>query len=293
MATSLDALSKNLSVDQCTNLGAMYSGKHFDLLRRKGVFPYEYIDSVDQLNEEPLPPKAAFYSSLTGSDISEEDYEHAQAVWKEFGCKTLRDYLELYNGSDVLLLADVFENFRDVCKKHYKLDPAWYNTAPGLAWDAALKLTDTKLELLSDNDMRLLVKGGIRGGISMIPNRYAEANNKYMGEVFDPDKPSKFITYLDANSLYGWAMSKKLPTDRFKWMSDKELKRWKKMRDSRGCILEVDLEYPKELHDLHNDFALAPENMKLGDSNVKKLIPNLYNKKKYVVHYKHWSSTKI
>jgi len=285
MATSLDGLSKNLSAEQFKNLSNMYSDIRFDLLRRKGVFPYEFIDSVNRLNENKLPPKSAFYSNLTGSGISNEDYKHAQAVWKEFGCKTLRDYLELYNKSDVLILADIFENIRDVCMKEYKLDPAWYYTSPGRAWDAALKHTKVKLELLSDIDMLQMVNRGIRGGVSMISRRYAKANNKYMKETYNPNQPSNFITYLDANNLYGWAMSQPLPTHGFEWMSDEELENWRNMPNGKGCILEVDLEYPKELHDLHNDYPLAPENIVPPGSKVCKLIPNLGDKYKYVVHY--------
>ena len=135
--------------------------------------------------------------------------------------KTMRSYLNLYLKSDVLLLADVFENFRDLCSKNYGLDPAWYYTAPGLAWDAALKITKVKLELLSDYDMLLMVEQGIRGGVSMISKRYGQANNKYMKE-YNPNLPTKYITYLDANNLYGgWAMSKSLPTHGFRWMNDK------------------------------------------------------------------------
>ena len=120
--------------------------------------------------------------------------------------KTLEDYHNLYNKIDVLLLADVFENFRNICIKNYELDPAHYYTAPGLAWDAALKITDVKLELLSDIDMLLMVEKGIRGGVSM-STRYGKANNKYMDDSFDASKPSKYIAYLDANNLYGWSMS--------------------------------------------------------------------------------------
>jgi len=285
MATSLDALSKNLSADQFQNLRKMYSDIRFDLLRRKGVFPYEFIDSVNRLNENKLPPKSAFYSNLTGSGISDEDYKHAQKVWEEFECKTLRDYLELYNKSDVLILADIFENFRDVCMKEYKLDPAWYYTSPGLAWDAMLKLTGIILELLYNIDMLQMVNRGIRGGVSMISRRYAKANNKYMKETYNPSQPSNFITYLDANNLYGWAMSQPLPTHGFKWMNDDELKDWRDMPNGKGCILEVDLEYPAEHHDLHNDYPLAPENIIPPGSKVCKLIPNLGDKYKYVVHY--------
>ena len=147
----------------------------------KGVFPHEYINSVGRLDEAELPPKCAFYSKLNDSDIGDEDYEHAQTVWKEFECKTLKDYLNLCNKSDVLILADIFENFRDLCINAYKLDPSWYYTSPGLAWDAALKHTNIKLELLSDPDTLLMIKCGIRGGISTISKRYARANNKYMG----------------------------------------------------------------------------------------------------------------
>ena len=193
--------------------------------------------------------------------------------------KYFKDYHELYNKVDVLLLADVFENFRNICLKNYELDPAHYYTAPGLAWDAALKVTDVNLELLSDIDMLLMVEKGIRGGVSMVSNRYGKANNKYMGDKFNSNEPSKYIQYLDANNLYGWAMSKPLPTHGFKWMNRYELNVWEKM----PCILEVDLEYPKELHDLHNDYPLAPEQIVVNKD--KKLISNLWNKKNYVIHY--------
>ena len=216
---------------------------------------------------------------ILGEDISDEDYEHARKVWKTFNMKTLKDYHDLYNEAEVFLLADVFENFRDICIENYELDPAHYYTAPGLAWDAALKVTKVELELLTDIDMLHMVEKGIRGGVSMISTRYGKANNKYMGDSFDSNKPSKYIQYLDANNLYGWAMSKFLPTHGFKWMEEDERNNWK----NYSCILEVDLEYPKSLHDLHSDYPLAPEQIEVN--KVKKLIPNLGDKKKYVIHY--------
>ena len=289
MPSSLDALSKNLKDDQCCEMAEAYGeqSERFKLLRKKGTYPYDYMDSIERLDETKLPPKDAFYSKLNDSGISDEEYEHAKNVWNEFNCKTMRDYHDLYNKSDVLLLADVFENFRDVCMKNYKLDPVWYFTSPGLAWDAALKLTKVELELISDYDMLLMIQQGIRGGVSTISNRFAHANNKYMGESFENNKNSSFISYLDANNLYGWAMSKPLATDGFKWMSEEELDDWKNIsaEEGRGCILEVDLEYPKDLHDLHNDYPLAPENIMPEGSKVRKLIPNLNNKTKYVLHY--------
>ena len=138
----------------------------FVLLLRKGVYPYEYIDSWEKFNETSLPDKKAFYSELNKEGITDEDYAHAQKVWKVFEIKNLGEYHDLYVQSDTLLLADVFENFRDRCIDTYELDPAHFLSAPGLAWQACLKKTGVKLELLTDNDMLMMIEKGIRGGIS-------------------------------------------------------------------------------------------------------------------------------
>ena len=193
--------------------------------------------------------------------------------------KNLEDYHNLFNRVDVLLLSVFVENFRNICCKHYNLHPAQYFTAPGLAWDAALKVTEVELELLSDPDMLLMIEKGITEGVSTISNRYGQSINRYMGNRYDASKPTKYITYLDANNLYGWAMSKPLPTHGFNWIGPNELENWR----NYSCILEVDLEYPRSLHDLHNDYRLASEQMKIN--KVKKLIPNLGDKEKYVLHY--------
>ena len=279
MSDSLESLVNNLPGDGFNILERFYKGEKLSLVKRKGFYPYEYMNSLKRFKENKIPPKEAFYSRLIGEGISDEDYEHVKKVWKVFGMKTLQDYHDLYNVTDVLLLADVFENFRNVCMENYKLDPAHYFTAPGLAWDACLKITDVELELLSDIDMLLMIEKGIRGGVSMISNRHAKANNKYMGESFIDTMISTYIMYLDANNLYGWAMSKPLPTHGFKWMKVDELETW----ELHSCILEVDLEYPENMHDLHNDYPLAPEQIVVN--KVSKLIPNLGNKKKYVLHY--------
>ena len=279
MSDSLESLVNNLPDDGFNNLERYYKGEKLSLVKEKGLYPYEYMDSLERFKEDKYPPKEAFYSRLTGEGISDEGYEHVEKVWKVFGMKTLQDYHDLYNVTDVLLLADVFENFRNVCMENYKLDPAHYFTAPGLAWDACLKITDVELELLSDIDMLLMIEKGIRGGVSMISNRHAKANNKYMGESFIDTMISTYIVYLDANNLYGWAMSKPLPTHGFEWMKVNELETWEKL----PCILEVDLECPENLHDLHNDYPPAPEQIVVN--KVSKLIPNLGNKKKYVLHY--------
>ena len=181
------------------------------LILRKGVYPYEYMDSFEKFNEASLPPKEVFYSKRTDSHISDDDYEHAKKVWKAFKCETLGDHHDLYLATDTLLLADVFENFRKTSNttkhfKHYGLDPAHYYTSPGLSWDALLKHTDIKLELLTDCNMYLFIEKGMRGGISTEMQRYAKANNSYLHD-YDPDKETSYILYLDANNLYGWAMS--------------------------------------------------------------------------------------
>ena len=147
----------------------------------------------------------------------------------------MKDYHKLYNLSDVLLLADIFENFRNFCMNHYGLDPALYFSAPDLAWDATLKIIKVQLELLSDPDMLLMIESGIRGGIATISSRHAKANNEYIEIEFVPADESKFILYLDADNLYGWAMSKQLPTTGFKWMTDNELDDWNHL----SCFIEV------------------------------------------------------
>ena len=289
LLSSVEALVNNLPKDGFKNLEKYFTPEQVKLLKQKGFFPYDYMDDIEKLKVKKPPTQEVFYSKLTGQGINNDNYQHVLKVWKTWKMKTFKDYLKLYNETDVLLLADVFENFRDVCLKNYGLDPVYYYTAPGLAWDAMLKMTGVNLELLNDVDMLLMIEKGIRGGISIISNRYGEANNKYMKD-YDETKPSKFLMYLDANNLYGWAMSQKLPLHSFKDMTNKELENlfnnqivqvWEKT----PCILEVDLEYPEELHDLHNDYPLCPERVEC-DHGVKKLIPNLRDKNNYVIHYK-------
>ncbi|XP_068690149.1 uncharacterized protein [Montipora foliosa] len=285
---------------------AFMLGKELDLMSKKGVYPYDFMDSFEKFNEK-LPPKEEFYSILNDEHISGDQHKHAQNVWNTFDLKNMGEYHDLYLKSDILLLADVFENFRKTCLQYYKLDPCHYFTSPGLSWDAMLKMTDIKLELMTDIDMFQFIEKGMRGGTSYIANRYGKANNRYM-KTYDEKAPSKYIMYLDANNLYGWAMSQYLPTGGFKWLAKNQIDKIdlaKYKEDSnKGLILEVDLEYPKELHDLHNDYPLAAEKVKVNKdmlSNycqeiatkfkvstglVHKLIPTLSNKEKYVLHYR-------
>ena len=306
MSSSLEKLVGNLPKESLKYTSKIFKGTKFDLMVRKGVYPYDYMDSFDKFNS-PLPKKEEFYSILNNEHISDENYKHAQNVWNTFNLKNMGEYHDLYLQSDILLLTDVFENFRKTCLEYYKLDPCHYFTSPGLSWDAMLKMTDIKLELITDVDMFQFIEKGLRGGISYIANRYGKANNKYMKD-YKKDKPSKYIMYLDANNLYGWAMSQYLPTGGFKWLKQNkidnlDLKKYDK-ENKKGIILEVDLEYPEKLHDLHNDYPLAPEKVKVTDnmlSNyckkiadkynistglVYKLIPTLSKKEKYVLHYR-------
>lgn len=206
---------------------------------------------------------------MTDSHITADEYTHAENVWKHFKMKTMEDYTKLYLKTDVLLLADVFECFRNECLCTYKLDPAHYMTAPSLTWDAALKMTRVRLERIMDMDMYMFLERGVRGGICQTCLRYAKA-----------EPGSSSIVYLDVTNLYGWSMMQMLPYGRFRWMQ-KEL--WNLIGYEgpySGYILEVDLEYPEALHDLHSDLPLAPEHMN------GKLLNTLHHKERYVLHYK-------
>ena len=250
-------------------------------------YPYEYMDSWDKFNETSIPNKESFYSNLTMENITETDYIHANKVFKTFKLNNLDDYHDLYVQSDTLLLADVFENFRKACIKTYELDPAHFISLSGLAWQACLKKTGVELELLTDYDMLLMIEEGIRGGICHAVHRCAKANNECMKD-YDESKESSYIQYLDANNLYGAAMSAKLPINGFKWVNDiskidkKFVKSYDKKNSDKGCILEADVDYPSKLHRLHSDMPFLPERMKID--KTQKLVCNLRDKKKYVVH---------
>ena len=150
------------------------------------------MDCVERFEESTLPPKESFYNVLNDEQVSEEDYAHATTVFNIFACQNMGDYHDLYLMSDVLLLADVFENFRSVCLKAYNLDPCHFYTSPGLAWQSCLKMTDVELELLTDPDMYLFIEEGLRGGISMICNRFSKVNNPYVPD-YDPKQENSDV----------------------------------------------------------------------------------------------------
>ena len=310
MNSSLDKLVNNLSDEDFRYLVKEFGSENLEILEQKGACPYEYMNSFKKFNEEKLCARKYFFSStkkgkidedgkISNGHISIEDYLTCEKM------KNMGDYHDHYFKKDVLLLADVFEKFIKTCLKYHELDPCHYFSSPGLSSDAMLKMNDVKLEKIFDIDKYLFIEKGSRGGISYISKRHAKANNKYMSD-YDSNKLSKFITYLDKNNLYGWSMSKYLPYGEFKWL--KNVNKLDVMsineKSEIGYFLKVDLEYPDELHELHNDYPLAPEKLaissdmlskyckeitdkydiKVGD--VKKLIPNLRSKTKYVLHYR-------
>ena len=284
--------------------------EQFRLLTRKGVYPYEYMDSWERLDEPTLPAIKDFHNTLKQAECSPQEYSHAERVWKEFNCKNMKEYQDLYLKTDVLILADVFENFRQLSLHNYRLDPAHYVSSPHLSWDAMLLDTGCRLELISDPEQFALCDRGMRGGVSMIVHRYARANNPEMGDIYDTQKPLSYIVYFDANNLYGWAMNQSLPYEDFQFLSEDEGIKidWLSLADDSpiGYIIECDLHYPQELHDAHNDLPLAPEkrlihyellndtqlrilshyNIPKSSLKVQKLIPHLLDRYNYVVHYR-------
>ena len=299
MSSSLENLVENLKDGgNFTHLKKEF-GIHSKLLTQKGIYPYSFMDNWDKFDVLTKDlKKEHFTNDLTGDEIKEKDFDFYKIVCDTLNVKTLGEYHDLYLKTDVLLLADVFENFRKTCMEYYGLDPCHYFSAPGLSWDACLKMTDIKLELISDIDMYNFIEKGLRGGLSVIAHRKATANNKYM-KNYDVNKPMTYIPYLDANNLYGWAMKQFLPYGGFKWINPEEFELQNvKYNSEIGHILEVDLDYPKELHDLHNEYPYCPEHFEITHnmlsnysrtvagktSKSKKLIATLGRKEKYVIH---------
>ena len=256
----------------------------------KGVYPYTWMNHHSKFKETKLPEIGDFYNDLEDKDCAKEDYKHAQKVWKELKCQTFKDYHQLYLESDVLLLADVFETYRETAIRTHKLDPSYYVTTPGYSWDCLLYLTKIKLDLLYDIDMHLFWEKGKRGGISMIGHRRYTANNPYLvkgydptnpdhevvGKHYDPRKKKSYIIYVDMNNLYGGAMCEPLPYNGYKWFDEDLMEKLKEdkiddpaeamriirslvEKQGKGYMLEVDVDYPPPLHDKHNILPMLVE----------------------------------
>lgn len=291
LSSSLDMLSRSLSDTDFVHLSDQFKDeKKFNLLRKNGIYPYNYMDHWSKFDKTKLPSKSCFYNSLNEEHISESEYEHACTVWKCFNLKNLGQYTDLYLKTDVLLLCDIFEKFRQTSLYYYKLDPLYYVTSPSLSWDAMLFHTKVQLELIDNIEMYQMLEKGIRGGLAQCSLRHAVASNKYLPK-FDNSKPPSYLIYLDCNNLYGYAMTKKYPISDFRFLSSQNVCSFDVMNvaddDDYGYILEVDLLYPDYLHKTHQDLPFAPEKFTPPGSKNDKLIANLYDKFNYVIHYIH------
>ena len=293
---------------------------NFELVAsRKGVFPYSYFDGMEKLNDTCLPPIEAFANDLNdGEPISQQDYDHATNVWRKTNCKNLGDYLSVYLKSDIIGLADVFENFRTICESAHHMDPIFFYSLPGFAWQSALRQTQIELKLLTDYNMYTMLERGIRGGMTVCTRHHIQASNFYTNpeKYTDPnDEDSTYIFTLDANSLYAWALSQPLPVGDFEWIKEEELSslfpmeldQWPDMDGDVGYILEVDLTYPGEIQRRTATYPLAPahETIRADSFTIemleqwkqscpvskyvpddRKLIASCNPKEQYVVHGK-------
>ncbi|XP_050065279.1 uncharacterized protein LOC126554229 [Aphis gossypii] len=292
MASSLAHLAENLTsanFDKFREVTKVFAPSEMELVTRKGVYPYEYTDSWDKLDATSLPDKFQFYSALTETHVSDEDYSHATRVWNHFGCTSLGAYSDLYLKVDVLLSADVFENFRDICMTTYHLDPAQYYTLPGFSFDCMLKFTKVQLQLLTDFEKVLFWESGTRGGLVQASKRHARANNLET-PGYNADEPKTSLIYLDANNLYGFGMCKYMPISDFSWYPGNpevalDQLQWMRETDDVGRIYEVDISYPQHLQDAHNDMPLLPHVSIPRGSTVRKLMVTFLRKEHYVVHY--------
>ena len=285
-----------------------YFKNNMDELYKKQVYAYSFAKSIEDYEKSHFPCIDDFFNTLTYSKCNEKDYEHAQKMYKILNCKNWGDYTIFYNILDVLLLADVFEYFRQTMRKNFDLDPVNYFTLPSFANDAMYKDIFEKqgeniVQLPKDIDTMKFIKRGIRGGISMIKHRYAKANNKYMTEqfskmfnvpVYNPNEKSSYIIYLDCNSLYPSAMIQKMPVSNFEYVQNVDAFKWYDLKDDGeiGCLLECHLSFPKldekvnylgreingqELQDILRDYPPIAENKSIMEEDLSNYQKDLLN----------------
>lgn len=283
LSSSLATLVSTLRESESTFplLSTMVGGEGKELLLRKGVYPYSYATSIEVLrNTTALPTREEFFNDVSQTECTFEDYEHARRVWSHFKCRHMIDYTVIYLKGDVYLLADVMQNFRNAVWKHFELDLHQYLSLPHIAMDAMLKMTGVEIDLISDQEMSFLLQSNIRGGHSFVNLRHSVIKEN------DDD----CLLYLDCNNLYGMAMSLPLPLRDFRWMSQQEIDDFEPTsyitwEEGPGYILEVDLDYPRELHLLHNSFPLAPESVEIGEEDLspygKECLNVIHNKAKH------------
>lgn len=282
---SLENLALNASDDHLIETKKLVSHDKLHLVRKKGVYCYDYIDSNTRFNETKLPPKHRFFNKLNDEHITDEQYIHAQNVWDQLHCKTLLDYHLFYLKLDTSLLCDIFEQFRKMSREYYGLDPTHFYSSPGLAWSAMLKKTNARIELISDINQLLMVEKGVRGGMAVLNKRYACANNPYL-EDYDFTQPNSYLLYIDFNNLYGFCLKQKIPVSDFKYENPDQVNWMNQPIDAdKGYILEVDVSFPENTHDQLQDVCPLPDHKVPPGGKVKKLIASLEPKERYVVHY--------
>lgn len=284
---SLEKLTESLKKTNKESFKCMqeYFKNKSDLVLRKNINSYSYFNSFDKFNT----PISDLINKISLDNPGNEKIKVAQEVIKEFNIKTAGEYYDLYLKCDVLELADIIEFSRDKFINTHKLDFLYYYGAPGYSWDCFLFKSQIELEYLKDIDQVSFFRKMLRGGPSYIAKRYSKANNEYMGDLYDPNKPYIFIDYLDMNNLYGAAMLEPLPYSDFKWVNKEEIEELNNkinslspkdfnkyffgvlkdyQKEHIGCCIEVDLEYPKHLHKLHNMYPLAPEKKQIKVSET-------------------------
>lgn len=324
-------ITQHVMKEYLTKRNINYDAQIRTLLMKKGQFPYEYFDHPRRFLETSLPTIESFHNTLRNEQCSPSKYCHAQEVWTQLKCETFRDYHDIYLLLDVILLADIFENFRLICMQENGLEPLKYISLPGYTFDASLRyvkvvntldtqyVSDVHLpfehQLFSagEEDKYEFVEASIRGGISMTPGRLATANHRFMHRSYDPGQLSSFIALLDANNLYGYAMSQSLPLNNYHWIDPKSmsvrhhvLKILAMTEDQpMGMIYEVDGYFPDECHDNLSDFPPVPVNETIPlnitspyynelcqkydtkhDHKTPKLLCNLLPKTRYKVYYR-------
>ena len=294
---SLAGLSKTLPDEKYQNLQSHFPEKH-SLLTKKGYFPYSYLNCFSKFDNTEIPKIEEFTNKMTGKKLTKKQYSHVNLVWKEFSCKNLLQYHNIYLLSDTLILADVFEHFRNRTLEVFKLDPVRYLTLPSLSYDAMLSFTKVTLERIRDIEIYTMIERGIRGGVSVICRRYGKANLPGMPH-YNPEVPKSTLLFLDFNALYSHCMTKYLPVGAYEWVSIPPDILDIPPTSKYGYLLEVSLSYPTSIHDKTSCFPLCPERLTITEDmlspyqrrnwpqfkNDVKLAPNQFGKTKYLCHY--------